>query len=149
MAFMELFTEYDVWYTVETEGGESFLIPESVCGSLLPDRWHWTNGAPISEDTISEHYVKMFADNAEEFKGIDPLNSAKYKWDYINAALSGYTNGRGVVEVSAESGWCARYSAPGYLDCTEWCGPFATEEEAEEECRAMYGDDEEDADENE
>ena len=27
-------------------------------------------------------------------------------------------------------GWCARLSAPGYLDCTEWCGPCATEKEA-------------------
>lgn len=28
------------------------------------------------------------------------------------------------------SGFYARLSAPGYLDCTEWCGPFKTEAEA-------------------
>lgn len=26
------------------------------------------------------------------------------------------------------AGWCARLSAPGYLDCTEWSGPFPTED---------------------
>jgi hypothetical protein len=39
-------------------------------------------------------------------------------------------------------GWCARYSAPGYMDCTEWVGPYATREQAETECREMRGDDE-------
>ena len=29
-----------------------------------------------------------------------------------------------------ESGFFARLSAPGYLDCTEWVGPFVTEAEA-------------------
>lgn len=27
-------------------------------------------------------------------------------------------------------GWFCRLSAPGYLDCTEWEGPFASEDEA-------------------
>ena len=30
----------------------------------------------------------------------------------------------------SEAGWYARLSAPGYMDCTEWSGPFASEEEA-------------------
>lgn len=30
----------------------------------------------------------------------------------------------------AEAGWYCRLSAPGYLDCTDWCGPFKTEIEA-------------------
>lgn len=46
------------------------------------------------------------------------------------------------VEKQRAEGWCARYSAPGYLDCTDWTGPFETEEEAIEECRALYGDEE-------
>jgi len=32
--------------------------------------------------------------------------------------------------IEEETGWFARLSAPGYMDCTEWAGPFATEEEA-------------------
>lgn len=29
-----------------------------------------------------------------------------------------------------EPGWYSRLSASGYLDCTEWSGPFDTEKEA-------------------
>lgn len=49
-------------------------------------------------------------------------------------------------DVVTESGWYARLSAPGYLDCTEWSGPFDTEEEAIEELKEMHGDDIEDLD---
>jgi len=35
------------------------------------------------------------------------------------------------VDVSDyEAGWYGRLSAPGYLDCTDWTGPFDTEAEA-------------------
>jgi hypothetical protein len=37
-------------------------------------------------------------------------------------------------------GWYYRLSAPGYLDCTDWYGPFATEIEAMKECIEVYGD---------
>lgn len=37
-----------------------------------------------------------------------------------------------------EHGWCARLSAPGYMDCTEWCGPFDTVEEAAEALLDMF-----------
>lgn len=39
-----------------------------------------------------------------------------------------------------QSGYYARLSAPGYLDCTEWSGPFSTEDEAYESLVEMYGD---------
>lgn len=38
------------------------------------------------------------------------------------------------------AGYFARLSAPGYLDCTEWNGPFETELEAEEYLVEMYGE---------
>jgi hypothetical protein len=41
-------------------------------------------------------------------------------------------------------GWFARLSAPGYMDCTEWSGPYETEAEASAELGAMYGDEDED-----
>lgn len=34
------------------------------------------------------------------------------------------------VEPELVTGWFARLSAPGYLDCTEWSGPYSTEQEA-------------------
>ena len=39
-------------------------------------------------------------------------------------------------------GFCARYSANGYLDCTDWVGPYPTRAEAEEDCKNLYGNDE-------
>jgi hypothetical protein len=37
-----------------------------------------------------------------------------------------------------------RYSAPGYMDATEWHGPFETLAECEAELQEYYGDDESD-----
>lgn len=30
-------------------------------------------------------------------------------------------------DAEAKKGWYSRLSAPGYLDCTDWQGPYATE----------------------
>lgn len=38
-----------------------------------------------------------------------------------------------------EPGFYARLSASGYLDCTDWSGPFKTENEAVAELISMYG----------
>jgi hypothetical protein len=49
----------------------------------------------------------------------------------------------GVRDVQIVRGkWWSRYSAPGYLDCTDWVGPCDTEAQAIEECKELYGDDE-------
>lgn len=37
--------------------------------------------------------------------------------------------------------WFARLSAPGYLDCTEWTGPFDSEDDAMAYLEDMYGED--------
>ena len=45
------------------------------------------------------------------------------------------------LQVWKEStGWYSRYSAPGYLDCTDTEGPFESEEEAASGSFEMYGD---------
>jgi hypothetical protein len=46
-------------------------------------------------------------------------------------------------------GWCARLSAPGYMDRTDWVGPFDTELEAALELERMYRYDDADEDEAE
>ncbi len=38
-------------------------------------------------------------------------------------------------------GWFCRLSAPGYMDCTEWTGPFESEEECVNYLTETYGDD--------
>ncbi|MFQ5625521.1 MAG: hypothetical protein ACE5FM_02585 [Methyloligellaceae bacterium] len=39
-----------------------------------------------------------------------------------------------------ETGWWARLSAPGYLDATDWSGPFDTEDAAMDALIELYGD---------
>jgi hypothetical protein len=41
--------------------------------------------------------------------------------------LAPYCYGGSVYSATQECGWYARLSAPGYLDCTPWEGPFTTE----------------------
>lgn len=43
-------------------------------------------------------------------------------------------------EDSECAGWYAHLSAPGYLDCTEWHGPYQSEAEALVELYRTYGD---------
>lgn len=40
------------------------------------------------------------------------------------------SNSDEIYEIESEEGWYGRLSAPGYLDCTEWDGPYKTEKEA-------------------
>lgn len=40
--------------------------------------------------------------------------------------------------LTVETGWWARLSADGYMDCTDWSGPFATEAEAREHIKEQY-----------
>ena len=44
----------------------------------------------------------------------------------------------GKPDYTAETGWYCRESAPGYLDCTDWCGPYDTEVEAISEYCDMH-----------
>lgn len=41
-------------------------------------------------------------------------------------------------EIEPEAGWYSRLSAPGYLDCTDWSGPFETEQEALDYVMDLY-----------
>jgi hypothetical protein len=42
-----------------------------------------------------------------------------------------YCEGRRIVgDVERKEGWYGRLSAPGYLDCTSWQGPYETADEA-------------------
>ena len=40
-----------------------------------------------------------------------------------------------------QTGWYGRLSAPGYLDCTDWSGPYSSEEDADEALNDMYDGD--------
>jgi hypothetical protein len=55
-----------------------------------------------------------------------------------------YCNDRAAhtVSVSKERVWWGQYSAPGYTDRTETCGPFASAADAARETFALFGDNE-------
>ena len=65
-------------------------------------------------------------------------------------SLSQYTEGEIHCDANGEfngelvTGWFARLSAPGYMDCTAWSGPFKSEKEAMDYLCELY--DAEDAD---
>ena len=51
-----------------------------------------------------------------------------------------YTEGNDLYEIARKTGFFSRLSMPGYLDCTEWHGPFDTERKAAEYLEDIYGD---------
>jgi len=55
--------------------------------------------------------------------------------------LTDLTQAKEVDLYELKEGWFARLSAPGYMDCTDWCGPFKSEEEANKYLLDTYGDD--------
>jgi hypothetical protein len=116
MAFMKLQSEFGRWYLVETRNGTE-IVPADVVGDL---------GVEVGE-TVTPDTCKDQGD-----------------WAYLETKLGDYLNDgkRGIQSVELVEKWAARYSAPGYMDCTDWV-LGATQEEAEEDCRNIYGDDEE------
>jgi len=54
------------------------------------------------------------------------------------AALRDYLEGSNISSIERKQGWYARLSAPGYLDCTSWDGPYATAEEALAAIKELY-----------
>lgn len=55
--------------------------------------------------------------------------------------LADIPDGSSVTITHHKNKWGARLSASGYMDCTDWLGPFDTREEAERELVYTYGDD--------
>ena len=66
---------------------------------------------------------------------LSPVESTRFE-------LAPYLEGTPLRDADPEyvEGWFARLSAPGYLDCTDWSGPFASEKEAMEYLEELYGD---------
>lgn len=91
--------------------------------------------------------VETFHGKMMQFEGrngidIVPLDVAGITRDALVKESKGFP-----IEESVISGIFARMSAPGYMDCTDWSGPYDTEDAAREDMRAMYGDDDESDDE--
>lgn len=66
------------------------------------------------------------------------LDSDDVDMGEVYSLVSDYTESRKLFSAEIQSGWCARLSVPGYLDCTDWCGPYETEEQALAECCELH-----------
>jgi len=42
-----------------------------------------------------------------------------------------------ICSIEVEYGWAYRLSMPGYLDCTDWIGPFDWKVDAQRDCDDM------------
>jgi len=47
----------------------------------------------------------------------------------------------GICSIEVNYGWCGRLSMPGYLDCTEWVGPFTCDQFAADYIHETYRED--------
>ena len=54
-----------------------------------------------------------------------------------------YYEGSRIDVVEIVEGYGARYSSPGYLDCTPWIFSDFSAAEAEKECKDLFADDDE------
>lgn len=101
MSFMQVeVSGPEKWIEVDGPMG-SETIPCGVCGELLD-------------------YDEFIADGGSDE-------------DYVAAAfaeISDYTENRECWTIAEKTGWCGRMSAPGYMDSTEWMGPYDTAAEA-------------------
>jgi len=85
-------------------------------------------------------YMKVYSVETSHGTEIVPYDLVGEEGD-----LHDYLQGEQMAGPDLVEGWFARYSANGYLDCTDWVGPCETEEQAIEECKELYGDDNGDA----
>ena len=86
--------------------------------------------------SVETFHGKMMQFDGRNGIDIVPLDVADITRDALMRESKGF-------EVTEEiiSGWFARYSAPGYLDCTDWMGPYGSKSEAIREVRSVYGPD--------
>lgn len=92
--------------------------------------------------SVETFHGKMMQFDGRNGIDIVPLDVADITRDALMRESKGFP-----IEESVISGWFARYSAPGYLDCTDWDGPHKSEDAAIESVKSQYGDDDESDDE--
>ena len=111
--FMPPQIEYaDDWLTIDTDNG-SFVLPGDLASeSMRRAAAYDTDPSDNWNDTVSEIY-----------RAASLADVRQYCPESVESVES--------VEIA--QGYFCRFSAPGYLDCTEWSGPFETLREAYED----------------
>jgi len=96
----------------------------------------------LTDDTGETIYVPAeFLDSKDVEQAKSVVEDGR-DFNVKGTSLEDFVLGDMITDISEEKGWFARLSAPGYLDATEWSGPFDSEKEAEEYLDEMYGEDE-------
>lgn len=119
MAFMVPEAIYGRAYLVDGPCGTD-IIPDDVCGTVDIDDDGWTR----DNDTCWSPRSGSVAD--------------------VPTDIAEYCENDRAESVKVVTGWFARLIAPGYLDCTDWSGPYATEAEALSALANDYGTDDDD-----
>jgi hypothetical protein len=85
----------------------------------------------MEPQVVKDRWYKCDTDNGIEFVPWDVVCDDTSKlWEFVSGKLEKFE----LIE-----GWGARLSAPGYLDCTDWC-VFDTEQEAVDYLAEEYGE---------
>lgn len=89
----------------------------------------------MERQVVHGDWLRVETDNGTEFIPADLAD--KDDWDDIAQYIEGDVES--IEDVEGVTGWGARMTAPGYLDCTPW-SVFDTKQEAEDYLTEQYGD---------
>lgn len=123
MSFMEHDVQYGVWIEVDGPNGTEFIPGDLVS---LPEYEDYARPDDLPDDAEWPDQDEAWLAAAFE-------------------ACKEYTENREAYRIEARTGWGARLSAPGFMDCTEW-SVYDTEDEAREALVEMFGDEDQDDD---
>jgi hypothetical protein len=140
---------------VEVCGETHYVPPGLVSLEIKP-------GETVTFDSLAESMVDakggVRGEDVKDWHDADvreaAIDQARSKWADMVSDLKDYVGHHkaddleAVESIEARECWGAQYSAPGYMDQTDWV-LGDTEEEAESECKEMYGDEEEEDDDDE
>lgn len=84
----------------------------------------------MQKQITQEHFYLISTSTCEEYLVPESVCSTSQVPDNLSE-FEDYTEGGEVIEVESVFGFFCRMSAPGYMDSTDWIGPFDTEEEAD------------------
>jgi hypothetical protein len=137
MAFMEPQVAYGSFYEIDGPRGTEY-VPAELVGEITITHadGHVEKRFPTLDEL--QEFDRAEGNLTEDTDG----DSCRFP---IPSALVDYCENKEAWRIDLIAGFGARLSAPGYLDCTDWC-VFETEKEAWDYLRETYLDDEGDDD---
>lgn len=105
-------SDLEQWIMLDGPYGTD-IIPCDVCGNL-PDYDVTVEDCPDDIDP-DDHYREVAFEKVKD-----------------------YTKNQECWEIIEVAGYCARLSAPGYVDCADWMGPFDSDKAARHEVLNFY-----------